>query len=65
MRGSSSGAKLGTNGFCITPVATTTLSASKVWSPAVTTYRSPSFQSASAAVLVRTGSSKWAAYASR
>ena len=30
MRGSSSGAKLGTNGFCITPVATTTLSASNV-----------------------------------
>ena len=30
MRGSSSGAKLGTYGFCMTPVATTTLSASNV-----------------------------------
>ena len=31
------GAKLGTTGFCMTPVATTTLSASNLWSPVVAT----------------------------
>ena len=65
MLGSSSALKSGVYGFLNTPVATTTLSASRRLSPVWTTYFPPSFVSASTETPLRTGSSKPSAYATR
>jgi hypothetical protein len=62
---SRSPAKSGVYGLGKTPVATTTLSASKRRVPVLATYRPFSFVSASTAAPLRIGSSKRVAYASR
>ena len=65
MLGSSSPAKSGVYGFLKTPVATTTLSASRRPSPVWMTYFPSSFVRASTETPLRTGSSKLSAYAPR